>query len=58
MCTPVDLLLVQWILAMSMVSNGISGFFSKSWSLLCCSDSTGSFLSGLEGLCTYCICSL
>ena len=50
MCTPVDLLLVQWMLAMSLVTNGVSRFFSESWSLLCCSDSTGSFLSGFEGL--------
>ena len=50
MCTPVDLLLVQWMLAMSLVTNGVSQFFSQSWSLLCYSDSTGSFLSGFEGL--------
>ena len=45
-----DLLLVQWMLAMSLVTNGVSRFFSQSWSLLCCSDSTASFLSGFEGL--------
>ena len=50
MCTPVDLLLVQWMLAMSLVTNGVSQFFSQSWSLLCCSDSIDSFLSGFEGL--------
>ena len=49
-CTPVDLLLVQWMLAMSLVTNGVSRFFSRSWSLLCCSDSIDSFLSGFEGL--------
>ena len=52
-CTPVDILLLQWILSMSLVTNGISRFLSNSWSLLHYSDSTESFLSGLEGLCTY-----
>ena len=52
-CTPMDLLLVQWILAMSFVSNDVSRTLSKLWSIPCSSDCISSFSSGFEGLCTY-----
>ena len=52
-CTPMDLLLVQWILAMSLVSNDVSRSLSKLWSIPCSSDCISSFSSGFEGLCMY-----
>ena len=52
-CTPMDLLLVQWILAMSLVSNDVSQPLSRLWSIPCSSDCIRSFSSGFEGLYTY-----